>query len=55
MAIKEFINVSPPETAIAQNLTVSREFGNDMRHICHSKANERQAKAQQSIDEFGME
>jgi ABC-2 type transport system ATP-binding protein len=54
MAIKEFINVSPQETAIAQNLTV-RE---NLEMICgiygHSKANAKQ-KAQQSIDEFGME
>ncbi|NCC67603.1 MAG: ABC transporter ATP-binding protein [Clostridia bacterium] len=54
MAIKEFINVSPQETAIAQNLTV-RE---NLEMICgiygHSKADAKQ-KAQQSIDEFGME
>ena len=54
MAIKEFINVSPQETAIAQNLTV-RE---NLEMICgiygHTKADAKN-KAQQSIDEFGME
>lgn len=54
MAIKELINVSPQETAIAQNLTV-RE---NLEMICgiygHTKADAKK-KAQQSIDEFGME
>lgn len=54
MTIKEAINVSPQETAIARNLTV-RENLEFMAGIYHHNSSEAKAKTQEMLDMFKLQ